>query len=55
MTETEAIDNFRNSAGIIQIRTVSASSPINFTNWFFYSCAETRFTSNDYASCTRGP
>ena len=34
---------------------VSATSPINFTNWLFYSCAETRFMSNDYASCTRGP
>ena len=34
---------------------VSAPSPINSTNWLFYSCAETRFTSNDYASCTRGP
>src|SRR5262249_3308937 len=34
---------------------VSAPSPINSTNWLFYSCAETRFTSHDYASCTRGP
>jgi len=34
---------------------VSAPSPINSTNWLFYSCAETRFTSNDYASCIRGP
>jgi hypothetical protein len=24
------------------------------TNWLFYSCAETRFTSTDYARCTHG-
>jgi sphingomyelin phosphodiesterase acid-like 3 len=25
------------------------------TNWLFYWCAETRFTSSDYARCTHGP
>jgi sphingomyelin phosphodiesterase acid-like 3 len=34
---------------------VSAPSPITYTNWPFYSCAETRFTSTDYGKCTHSP
>ena len=33
----------------------SAPSPITGTNWPFYSCAETRFTRADYASCAHSP
>jgi hypothetical protein len=33
----------------------SAPSPITSTNWTFYSCAETRFTSADYSDCACNP
>jgi sphingomyelin phosphodiesterase acid-like 3 len=33
----------------------SAPSPITSTNWPFYFCAQTHFTSTDYSNCVRNP